>query len=411
MYQRFREQMSAGGDTVDQVEGEQTKNGRTSGVVVAALFVWLGLTNPWILVFVIGLLISIFLHEIGHYVTAKKTGMKVTQFYMGFGPRLWSRKRGELEYGVRAIPLGAFVRIIGMNNLDECAPEDEHRAYRSKSYPRRLLVITAGSLMHAVIALVLFTGVYSLAGRLGETGEVVIMFPPVEQSPAALAGLREGDVVVSADGMPLTVRQDLVNSITSNQPGEELQLVIQRDGVEQSITAILGANPADASIGYLGIATDSAGYIRQSVPAAMAYAVRDSVEAIVGSVQGIPKIFNPVNTFNNIRADTADPESRPSTMVGASQIGGQIGEREGLKGVLMLLAYINVFVGVFNMLPTLPFDGGHAAIATYERLRSRKGVRYQADFSKMMPVATAVVALLIMITFAGLYLDITQPFG
>jgi membrane-associated protease RseP (regulator of RpoE activity) len=411
MYQRFREQMSAGGDTVDQVEGEQTKNGRTSGVVVAALFVWLGLTNPWILVFVIGLLISIFLHEIGHYVTAKKTGMKVTQFYMGFGPRLWSRKRGELEYGVRAIPLGAFVRIIGMNNLDECAPEDEHRAYRSKSYPRRLLVITAGSLMHAVIALVLFTGVYSLAGRLGETGEVVIMFPPVEQSPAALAGLREGDVVVSADGMPLTVRQDLVNSITSNQPGEELQLVIQRDGAEQSITAILGANPADASIGYLGIATDSAGYIRQSVPAAMAYAVRDSVEAIVGSVQGIPKIFNPVNTFNNIRADTADPESRPSTMVGASQIGGQIGEREGLKGVLMLLAYINVFVGVFNMLPTLPFDGGHAAIATYERLRSRKGVRYQADFSKMMPVATAVVALLIMITFAGLYLDITQPFG
>jgi membrane-associated protease RseP (regulator of RpoE activity) len=411
MYQRFREQMSAGGDTVDQADGEQAKNGRTSGIVVAALFAWLGFSNPWILVFVIGLLISIFLHELGHYVTAKKTGMKVTQFYMGFGPRLWSRKRGELEYGVRAIPLGAFVRIIGMNNLDECAPEDEHRAYRSKSYPRRLLVITAGSLMHAVIALVLFTGVYSLAGRLGETGEVVIMFPPVEQSPAALAGLREGDVVVSADGMPLTVRQDLVNSITSNQPGEELQLVIQRDGAEQSITAILGANPADASIGYLGIATDSAGYIRQSVPAAMAYAVRDSVEAIVGSVQGIPKIFNPVNTFNNIRADTADPESRPSTMVGASQIGGQIGEREGLKGVLMLLAYINVFVGVFNMLPTLPFDGGHAAIATYERLRSRKGVRYQADFSKMMPVATAVVALLIMITFAGLYLDITQPFG
>ena len=411
MYQRFREQMSAGGDTVDQADGEQTKNGRTSGIVVAALFVWLGFSNPWILVFVIGLLISIFLHELGHYVTAKKTGMKVTQFYMGFGPRLWSRKRGELEYGVRAIPLGAFVRIIGMNNLDECAPEDEHRAYRSKSYPRRLLVITAGSLMHAVIALALFTSVYSLAGRLGETGEVVIVLPPVEQSPAAIAGLREGDVVLSADGVPLAVRQDLVDSIISNQPGDDLELVIQRDGMTLSITAVLGANPADASIGYLGIATDSQGYVRQSVPAAVAYAVRDSAEAIVGSVQGIPKIFNPVNTFNNIRAQTADPESRPSTMVGASQIGGQIGEREGLKGVLMLLAYINVFVGVFNMLPTLPFDGGHAAIATYERLRSRKGVRYQADFSKMMPVATAVVALLIMITFAGLYLDITQPFG
>ena len=115
--------------------------------------------------------------------------------------------------------------------------------------------------------------------------------------------------------------------------------------------------------------------------------------------------------IDSISSTTADPQTRPSTIVGATQVGGKTGEREGLKGVLTMLAYVNVFVGVFNMLPTLPFDGGHAAIATYERLRSRKGVRYQADFGKMIPVATAVVALLIMITLAGLYLDITQPFG
>ena len=152
-------------------------------------------------------------------------------------------------------------------------------------------------------------------------------------------------------------------------------------------------------------------YIKQSLPSAVIYAVRDGAQAIVGSVQALPKIFNPANAINSIRDSAADPSTRPSTVVGASQVGGEAGKRDGLKGVLMMLAYVNVFVGVFNMFPSLPFDGGHAAVATYERLRSRKGVRYQADFGKMIPLATAVIALLIMITFAGLYLDITQPFG
>ena len=157
VYRKFRGQMAAGGDTQDLAEESGGKNGALSLALLVVFFVWLGMNNPWMLVFVIGLIISIFLHEFGHYWTARKTGMKVTQFYMGFGPRLWSRKRGELEYGVRAIPLGAFVRIIGMSNLDDCDPADEDRSYRSKSYPRRLLVITAGSLMHMVIALTLLS--------------------------------------------------------------------------------------------------------------------------------------------------------------------------------------------------------------------------------------------------------------
>ncbi|MFM8651944.1 MAG: site-2 protease family protein, partial [Acidimicrobiaceae bacterium] len=110
-------------------------------------------------------------------------------------------------------------------------------------------------------------------------------------------------------------------------------------------------------------------------------------------------------------ADEPDMMTRPTTVVGASQFGGEIGRSEGLKGVLMLLASVNIFVGVFNMLPLLPFDGGHAAIATYERLRSRRGRVYRADVGKMIPVATTVVALLVMLMFAGLYLDITSPLG
>lgn len=411
VYRKFREQMAAGGDTKNLAEPSSNRSGAVSLVAVLALVVWLAMRNPWTLMFVFGLLISIFLHEFGHYWTARKTGMKVTQFYMGFGPRLWSRKRGELEYGVRAFPLGAFVRIVGMSNLDDCDPADEDRSYRSKSYPRRLLVITAGSLMHMAIALALFIGVYAAAGRLGESGSVRIVYAPVIGSPAAEIGLREGDVILSINGALLKSREDLVAAITSNSPGEQIAVEINRDGMQQTFDATLAANPVDESLGYLGVGTESMDYIKQSLPSAFVYAVRDSAQAIVGSVQAIPKIFNPANAINSVRETSADPATRPSTVVGASQVGGEAGKRDGLKGVLIMLAYVNVFVGVFNMFPSLPFDGGHAAVATYERLRSRKGVRYRADFGKMIPLATAVVALLILITFAGLYLDITQPFG
>ena len=119
----------------------------------------------WWFVFVVGVLISIFLHELGHFVTARWTGMKATQFFVGFGPRLWSFRRGETEYGVRALPLGAFVRIIGMNNIDEVPAVDEARTYRQQSYPKRLLVITAGSIMHMIIAILLLFIVYSIDGE------------------------------------------------------------------------------------------------------------------------------------------------------------------------------------------------------------------------------------------------------
>jgi membrane-associated protease RseP (regulator of RpoE activity) len=122
-------------------------------------------------------------------------------------------------------------------------------------------------------------------------------------------------------------------------------------------------------------------------------------------------VLNPVNVATNLTSEQADPLTRPSTVVGASQIGGEIGREEGWKGVLVLLALVNVFVGVFNMFPVLPLDGGHASVAIYERLRSTGGRRYHADVRKLAPVATAVVVLLVMLLVAGLYLDITQPLG
>ena len=409
MYERMRQEIVVGGGVEEETNKPSTSRAVLSAVVIGALLVWLGLKNVWTLVFVIGLLASIFLHEVGHFVTARRTGMKATQFFMGFGPRLWSRHKGEVEYGFRAIPLGAFVRIIGMNGLDEVEPEDEQRAYRNKSFPRQLLVITAGSLMHLVIALALFIGVYAFAGRYDNTGTVVVVRAPEAGSPAALAGIREGDIVVALGADKVTTRTELVDAIVEQAPGSAVEVVIQRDGVEEILTTTLASNPMDANIAYLGIATSSTGYVKQSLVNSLRYGVGDVVRTAGNSVKGVVSALNPMNSVRALQDSGENLATRPTTVVGASQIGGKLGEDEGLKAVLLLLASVNVFVGVFNMFPLLPFDGGHAAIAAYERVRSRRGERYRADINKMIPLTTIVMGLMGFLLFVGLYLDITQP--
>ena len=409
MYERMRQEIVVGGGVDEETNKPSTSRAILSAVVIGALLVWLGLKNVWTLVFVVGLLASIFLHEVGHFVTARRTGMKATQFFMGFGPRLWSRHKGEVEYGFRAIPLGAFVRIIGMNGLDEVEPEDEQRAYRNKSFPRQLLVITAGSLMHLVIALALFIGVYAFAGRYDNTGTVAVVRAPEAGSPAALAGIREGDIVVALGADKVTTRTELVDAIVEQAPGSAVEVVIQRDGVEEILTTTLASNPMDANIAYLGIATSSTGYVKQSLVNSLRYGVGDVVRTAGNSVKGVVSALNPMNSVRALQDSGENLATRPTTVVGASQIGGKLGEDEGLKAVLLLLASVNVFVGVFNMFPLLPFDGGHAAIAAYERVRSRRGERYRADINKMIPLTTIVMGLMGFLLFVGLYLDITQP--
>ena len=410
IYNKFRDEIVAGGDTTDQPQRINDKRtSAISGAALLALFVWLGVTSPWTFVFVVGLLVSVFLHEMGHFVTARRSGMKVTQFFMGFGPRLWSTQRGEVEYGIRALPLGAFVRIVGMNNLDECDPADEPRAYRAQSYPKRMLVITAGSLMHGVIALVLFFGVYATSGRYTETGDVLVTSPPAANSPAQQSGVVLGDVIREIDGIVVSSRDQFIDQIVSKKPGQTVTVIVDRSGERVSLNATLGNNPVDTSIAYFGVASWSLDYVRVNPVKAIGYASQDLVVTAGRSVAGVFVVLNPVNIVNSVIDDKADPATRPGTVVGASQLGGEIGRQDGLKGVLLLLASVNIFVGVFNLFPLLPFDGGHAAIATYERFRSRRGKTYRADVGKMVPVATMVVGLLALLLIVGLYLDLTQP--
>lgn len=410
-YNKFRDEIAAGGATDEQGRKNNSRFTAVTGLVVLGLLTWLGVSNPWSLAFVAGLIVSVFLHEFGHFYTAKRSGMKVTQFYMGMGPRIFSFQRGEVECGLRALPIGAFVRIVGMNNLDHCDPQDEPRTYRQQSYPKRMLVITAGSLMHALIALLLFVGVYASAGRFGDTGKLLVFGEPVANSPAEKLGLRDGDQILSVDATQIDHRLGLIEAITAHKPGESVELKYIRDGIVYTEQVVLGANPANAAAAFLGVASDSYGYVRQDPIDAVRFGVLDVGQTARDSVAGLFVVLNPKNIFSNVIAEQPDMMTRPTTVVGASQFGGRIGRSEGLKGVLMLLASVNVFVGVFNMLPLLPFDGGHVAIATYERLRSRRGKVYRADVGKMIPVATTVVVLLVTLMFAGLYLDITSPLG
>ena len=412
LYSKFRNEIAAGGAVEDQdVVKNSTATTWTTVVVVVGLLAWLGVKNPWSLLFVVGLIVSVFFHELGHFVSARRSGMKVTQFYMGFGPRVWSTKRGEVEFGVRALPIGAFVRIVGMNNLDECDPVDEPRAYRQQSFPKRIFVITAGSVMHMIIAAILFIGVYATAGRFGNTKELLVFSAPASGSPAEEIGLQDGDQILAINETEITSRSELIAAIVSYKPGDVVDVKIQRDGLVFSRQAKLISNPANPQIAFLGVSTDSYKYVRQDIFSAVGYGLADVVTTARASVAGVFVVINPANIISNVVADEPDPLTRPTTVVGASQVGGEIGRSEGLKGILILLASVNVFVGVFNMLPLLPFDGGHAAIATYERFRSRRGRVYRADVGKMVPVATTVVALLVMLLFAGLYLDVTSPLG
>jgi len=390
--------------------------------VITGLFVWLAFVNIWIFIFVVGVVISIFLHELGHYMTARWTGMKVTQFFLFFGPRLWSFRRGETEYGVRAIPLGAFVRIIGMNRMDDVPLEDEGRTYRQKSFPRRLLVISAGSIMHIVIAIVLLFAVYSTQGEVTSQREpVVFVGAAAAELPASQAGILADDEIVSVGGVAVASPTELGEAVRSFEPGQVVDIVVIRGGEEQVIAVGLGANTAvpesDVLFGtaLLGVRTYSPPlYLQHGVVGSAVNAVTDVFPVSWESTKGIVKVLNPVNVIGHVTGANDDLSSRPTTLYGVATVSDEIGESAGLGGILYLLAVLNIFIGVFNMVPLLPLDGGHAAIAIYERFREwRSGSkqRYFADVERLLPLAMGVITVLMMLMFAGLYLDITQPIG
>ncbi len=416
----------------------------TGGVRLALLVasgVALGVLAGWIYVgVVLGVVVMIFLHELGHFLTGKWSGMKVTEFFIGFGPRIWSFQRGETEYGLKLLPAGAYVRIIGMNNLDETDPADEPRTYRQQSFPKRLLVVSAGSIMHflqAFVLLVIALGVVGVPGRsltdpAGEASEWNITSVS-EDSAAQAAGLRDDDAIIAVDGRAADEFDSFADAIGGFDVGDTVTFDVERDGEVRTVVAELGERPADVPGGrpgsaFLGVGTAAVlpddpiglGSAVVQAPGEMVRFMGDSVGALAGffSPDGLSDYAGNVSTANDqpttgsegsSSAQAEGSENRMLSIFGAVRLAGQGAEIGGLAFLLIFFFQINVFIGIFNMAPLPPLDGGHAAFAIYERVRSRRGKRYHADMTKLLPLTYAVVMVLVLLGVTSIYLDIVNP--
>ena len=469
-----------------------------------AAIVGLGLFAGWpVLLMVLAIIVSVFLHEMGHYLVAKWAGMKVTEFFIGFGPRIWSFQRGETEYGLKVIPAGAYVRIIGMHTLEEVDPADEARTYRNKPFAKRLPVVLAGPAMNLLIGLLLLVVVFAGFGTPRPDQWQVSRV--LEGSAAMEAGVLPGDRLVEFAGQPVGEFSDFADLVRP-VAGSDVELVVERDGELVTLSAPIGwelnsvgasalpglasgdrvtsvgdvavANytetadalaaaatgpvvvtfdrdgflytatvagpivlPDEGARGFLGIGPETP-RVREDVVSATGEAVRTFGDVTVMSVQGLGRFFSPdgLSRYAELfRADGSEPVAPPSgsvtpvdpdapvpqsstasssageedrvlSILGVIRLGSQAADAAGAVTFLFLLITVNIFLGLINLVPLLPFDGGHAAVAVYEGIRSRIAHRpYRVNMARLMPITYAVVFLMVGLGLSSMYLDIVNP--
>jgi membrane-associated protease RseP (regulator of RpoE activity) len=388
----------------------------------------------WV-IFIVALLFSVMLHETGHFVTAKKFGMKATRYFVGFGPTLWSTRRGETEYGIKALPLGGFVKIVGMTSLDEVDdPADEPRSFRSHPAWQRIIVLCAGSFMHFVLAFLL---IFCLALGIGIENDNTTQLGTVsacvaasttrlnngtctaadKPSPAKLAGLRTGDQVKAFDGAPVSSWTQLGNAIRRARPGSPVTVTVLRAGQTLTLHTTL-ATVNGRSGGYLGIARTVVFAPASPVRAAQ-YAGSAFEQVLVGSVKAVAALPGALpKLFAKNRGSTA--AGQVSSVVGAARATGQavaanVGWQFKVSFVLLLIASLNIFVGAFNMLPLLPLDGGHVAVVGWERIRAwfarlrKRPDPGLVDMAKLLPVSFSIFMVLMVFGVMLILADIVNP--
>jgi membrane-associated protease RseP (regulator of RpoE activity) len=385
--------------------------------------------------FVVALLVSVMLHEGGHLLTAKRFGMKATQYFVGFGPTLWSVRRGETEYGVKAIPLGGFVKIVGYTPLEEIDPADRPRAFYRQPAGRRAVVIAAGVVANFVFAFLLLM-VMAMTVGVRETGTVTSTVDKVTpcvpaamtsdcgkdrpSSPASRAGLRAGDRVVSFNGAPVSDWDDLTKAIDDAKPSQTVTLVVQRPGTARPLTLPVTLADVDGQP-FVGMSARvvGAGYERTGPLNAAVFAGRGIGRTVAGIGQvaadlpsAVPKLFSPERE--------STPGGQVGSVVGATEVSGQIfssdsSARDKVALYLSLVVSVNIFLGALNVLPLLPLDGGHLAVVGYERARARVNrIRGRpdpgtVDMTRLLPLTYLAVLLLVGFGVLLILADLFNP--
>ncbi len=361
---------------------------------------------------VVGFIAILMIHEGGHLIAAKSLGMKATKYFLGFGPTLWSFHRGETEYGIKAIPAGGYVRIIGMNSLEEVAPEDEDRSYRAQVFWKKSVVVMAGVATHFVIAFILLWVANVVIGSPDLNQPQLVVAQVLQETddgsvtPAVMAGIEIDDRIIGVDGISVATWDELT-FLLKKRPDQMVTLQVKRNEDILHLNATLASRTnADTGEyqGYLGVAPKLK-KTRDNPILGIATAAGDVVfytrQSAVGLWQFITNFNNLIKAiFGN---DEVLDEVRPVSVIGITRFGAAT-QRFGFNVTLSLIASISIFVGIVNAIPLYPFDGGHFAAALYEKLTGRK-----PDMSKMVPVGAVVFFLIALVGVLGIYFDIVRP--
>jgi membrane-associated protease RseP (regulator of RpoE activity) len=372
-----------------------------------------------ILAFVVALLVSVMIHEFGHYLTARRYGMRVSEFFLGFGTRLWSRKRGETEFGIKAIPAGGYCRIEGMTPDDEMPEGEEGRAFYRASAGKKLIVLGAGSFLHFVLGYILL---FTLLAGVGVNQVLPVIDTVAPNSAAAAAGFQKGDEIVAINGDRNTKWQNQLDKIR-NSEGKELIFTVKRDGMEMDISAAPRMTDIeDGTSRYvLGIINEF-GTKRLSPVTSIADAAKltwtftsASAKALVQLPTKIPALWG--QTFGGEERD----ENGLVGVVGVARVSGQVSSSgelttsQRIGTFILIVASLNIFVGLFNLLPILPLDGGHMAVAIadairafFARLRGRPAPA-AIDIKVLTPITAVVFVVLAALTVLLLIADIFNP--
>jgi len=390
-----------------------------------------------ILAFALAIAASIALHEAGHMFTARAFGMRVRRYFIGFGPTVWSTTKGHTEYGLAALPFGGFCDIAGMTAMDPLTPEEEPHAMVNKPAWQRIAVLAGGIAMNLLIGVVIiyFVAIFSGipnpdADFTPRVGKTVCVADQVDAEtlgecsgagPAGEAGVQVGDTLVALNGQEIEQFGQLRDAV-AKQPGETVTLEVLRGGetvtLDVPVAAVERIDPATGervTQGAVGIVSAPV-TVKQYGPAeAVPATFRFTGEMLRATVDGIAsfpaKIPGVVASIFGAERDIEGPVS----VIGASRTGGELVEQDMWSAFWMMLASLNFFLALFNLVPLPPLDGGHIAVVLYEKIRDALrrlrglGPGAPANYEKLMPLTYAMAALLLGVGVLVMAADVVNP--